>query len=144
MNAYLEMQIRHQEEMNAFPMFAAFNKDQFEEGMKKLGLNPTDMKAIQSVGYSMYARKKDMPAFREMCSRHYRERADAIASDVTGENFIRDMFVAEMENHEYSYTYDLTDTLHALQLTAPEINDNPAWLHGLKLAQIAVIAEPLF
>lgn len=98
MNAYLEMQVRHQEELNAFPMFAAFNKEQFEESMKKLGLKPTNMKAIQNVGYSMFIRKKDEPAFREMCARQYKERADAIAADTTGEGFIRDMFVAEMGN----------------------------------------------
>lgn len=141
MNAYLEMQTRHQEEMNAFPMFAAFNERQFEEGMKKLGLRPTNTKAVQSIGYSMFVRKKDMPAFQNMCLRHSRERAESIEADHTGEGFIRDMFVAEMCNHEYSYTYDLTDTLRALQLTAPEINANPALLHGLKLAQEAVLGE---
>ena len=64
MNAYLEMQIRHQKEMDAFPMFAAFNQQQFEEGMKKLGLKPTDTKSVQSIGYSMFARKADIPAYR--------------------------------------------------------------------------------
>lgn len=141
MNAYLEMQVRHQEELNAFPMFAAFNKEQFEEGMKKLGLKPTNMKAIQNVGYSMFIRKKDEPAFREMCARQYKERADAITADTTGEGFIRDMFIAEMGNHEYSYTYDLTDTFRALQLTTSVVNANPALLHGLKLAQEAVLGE---
>lgn len=141
MNAYLEMQTRHQEEMNAFPMFAAFNKEQFEEGMKKLGLRPTNMNAIQSVGYAMFIRKKDSPGFREMCHRHYKEQKDAINADTTGEGFIRDMFVAEMCNHEYSYTMDLTDTFRALQLTTSEVNANPALLHGLKLAQEAVLGE---
>jgi hypothetical protein len=138
MNAYLEMQTRHQEEMNAFPMFAAFNEAQFEEGMKKLGLKPTNMDAIQSVGYAMFIRKKDSPAFREMCHRHYKEQRDAIASDLSGEGFIQDMFIAEMGNHEYGYTMDLTDTLHALQLTISEINNSPALRRGLALAQTAV------
>lgn len=141
MNAYLDMQARHQEEMNAFPMFAAFTKDQFAEGMKKLGLKVTDMDAITSIGYSMFIRKKDTSAFRDMCARQNQERADAIAADKSGEKFIRDMFVAEMCNHEYSYTYDLTDTLCALQLTTSEVNANPALLHGLKLAQEAVLGE---
>jgi hypothetical protein len=134
MNAYLEMQTRHQEEMNAFPMFAAFNKEQFEEGMKKLGLGPTNMNAIQSVGYAMFIRKKDSPAFREMCHRHYKEQKDAINADTTGEGFIRDMFVAEMCNHEYSYTQDLTDTLDALGLTMEEINADPRMADALKRA----------
>lgn len=141
MNAYLEMQNRHQEEVNAFPMFAAFNNEQFDEGMRKLGLKPTKTKAIQSIGYGMFARKKDIPVFQEMCLRHCREKWQAIEADTTGDGFIRDMFIAEMENHEYSYTYDLTDTLRALRLTAPEIDANPALKHGLKLAQIAVLGE---
>lgn len=37
-NQYQEMRNRQQAEVNAFPMFFAFNKQQFAEGMRKLGL----------------------------------------------------------------------------------------------------------
>ena len=39
-NQYQEMRNRQQAEVNAFPMFFAFNKQQFAEGMRKLGLSP--------------------------------------------------------------------------------------------------------
>ena len=39
-NQYQEMRNRQQAEANAFPMFFAFNKQQFAEGMRKLGLSP--------------------------------------------------------------------------------------------------------
>ena len=38
-NQYQEMRNRQQAEVNAFPMFFAFNKQQFAEGMRKLGLS---------------------------------------------------------------------------------------------------------
>lgn len=39
-NQYQEMRNHQQAEVNAFPMFFAFNKQQFAEGMRKLGLSP--------------------------------------------------------------------------------------------------------
>ena len=36
-NQYQEMRNHQQAEVNAFPMFFAFNKQQFAEGMRKLG-----------------------------------------------------------------------------------------------------------
>lgn len=41
MNAYQEMQDRQQKEFNSFPCFFAFGQEQFDEGMKKLGLKPS-------------------------------------------------------------------------------------------------------
>ena len=38
-NQYQEMRNRQQAEINAFPMFFAFNKQQFAEGMRTLGLS---------------------------------------------------------------------------------------------------------
>ena len=38
-NQYQEMRNRQQAEVNAFPMFFAFNKQQFAEGMRKLSQN---------------------------------------------------------------------------------------------------------
>lgn len=46
MNAYQEMQDRQQKEFNSFPCFFAFSQEQFDEGMKKLGLKPGDTKLI--------------------------------------------------------------------------------------------------
>ena len=41
-NQYQEMRNRQQSEINAFPMFFAFNKQQFAEGMRTLGLSLSD------------------------------------------------------------------------------------------------------
>ena len=50
-NQYQEMRNRQQAEVNAFPMFFAFNKQQFAEGMRKLGLSPSDTRQV-SVSYT--------------------------------------------------------------------------------------------
>lgn len=72
-----------------------------------------------------------------MFERHEREMKEAIETDTTGEGFIFDMFNYELANHEYVITYNITDTLEALGLTADDINNNPLLAKGLKMARKA-------
>ena len=132
---YSQMNYRHQKEVDAFPIGAAFSKKQFEEMMQKWGLKVTDTKAILSLGSGCYIRKSDEPAFTEMMKRHSRERKAAIKADPSGEGFIFQMFRDELNNHEYGYTGDETDTLEALGLTLEEIENNPALLAGFNKAK---------
>jgi hypothetical protein len=60
---------------------------------------------------------------------------DAIAADATGDGFIYDMFYDELANHEYCITYDLDETLDALNLTAEQVNADKRLLHGLNKAE---------
>ena len=117
-NQYQEMRNRQQAEVNAFPMFFAFNKQQFAEGMRKLGLSPSDTRQVCSIFGGGYCRKSDVAKLNEMFTRHRKELEDAIAGDKTGQGFICDMFLQELENHEYSYTGDVQETLDALGITA--------------------------
>lgn len=133
-NLYAEMRDRHQKEVDAFPMMFAFNQKQFDEGMKKLGLEPTDTDKIYSIGYNGYIRKTDSDAFGEMLTRHSEDMEKAVAADTTGEGFIYDMFCYELSNHEYSYTHDVSDTLDCLDLTMEKVNADKRLLHGLKKA----------
>ena len=136
MNTYLELKQKHQEEVNSFPMAFAFNQKQFEEGMKKLGLKPTDTDKIYGLhGTGGFFRKTDENKLNEMFDRHKEEMKNAVESDKTGEGFIYDMFNYELANHEYVVTYSVDDTLRALGLTAEEVNNNPALLHGLQKAR---------
>lgn len=132
---YSQMSFRHQKEVDDFPIGAAFSKKQFEEMMQKWGLKVTDTKAILSLGAGCYIRKSDEPAFTEMMKRHRRERKAAIKADPSGEGFIFQMFRDELNNHEYGYTGDETDTLEALGLTLEEIENNPALLAGFNKAK---------
>ena len=135
METYSQMKYRQQEEVNSFPMMFAFSDKQFDEGMKKLGLEPTDTDKIYSLGNTGgFIRRSDSEAFGEMLSRHETEMADSIANDKTGDGFIFSMFDYELANHEYIITGDVSDTLYALGFDEDEVNSTPALLNGLRLA----------
>ena len=136
-NAYTELTKKHSAEFNNFPMIFAFSDKQFKEGMGKLGLEVTDTDKICASRAGGYYLKTDSPRLREMMDRHTKDMGDAISADITGEGFIFNMFDYELSNHEYCYTYDITDTIDAIGLTIEEINGNEALKHGLKLAKIA-------
>ena len=70
-----------------------------------------------------------------------KEHNDLIKADKTGEGYIKDMFVSELENHEYGYTYELDDTLDALELTREQIANSPNLKHGLDLAKKEVLKK---
>lgn len=134
-NSYEKLRAAHQAEFNTFPIMFAFSDDQFAEGMRRLGLEPSDTDKVygfRDVGG--FYRKSDAPTLKEMLERHDRDMAETIAGDETGEGFIRDMFAYELANHEYGYTHSLTDTLEALSLTLDAVNADPRLKHGLALA----------
>ena len=138
MNAYLKMKTRQQKEFDAFPMFFAFSKKQFAEGMEKLGLKPDDTDQVYSMGGTGgYYRRTDSKALHDMLNRFEQEMEVAVSNDKTGEGFIYDMFSYELSNHEYSYTGDISDTLDSLDLTLDDIKNNPALKIGLKKAMQA-------
>jgi hypothetical protein len=135
MNTYLELKNKQQKEVNEFPMFFAFNQKQFEEGMKRFGLEAGEMDKIYKLGNTGgFYLKTDSQKLFDMMERHEAEMEEAIRSDETGEGFILEMFRYELDNHEYGYTWDLEPTLDALGLTMDKIKSNNALLHGLKKA----------
>ena len=135
MNAYMELKNRHQKEVNAFPMFFAFDREAFNKGMESFGLNPDETNKISMFGSSGgYFLKSDSGRLDEMFDRHERERKEAITGDTTGKGYILQMFKYELANHEYSYTQDTEDTLKALCLTMAEIENSKPLTRGLDLA----------
>lgn len=81
-----------------------------------------------------YCRKSDAAKLDEMLARHRKELEDAISSDKTGKGFIFDMFLQELENHEYSYTGDVQEALDALGITPQYMEAMPQLMAGLSLA----------
>lgn len=135
MNAYKALKDKHQKEVNEFPMFFAFSNEQFDEGMKKLGLDPKDTDKIYKLGSTGgFYRKSDSQALRDMFARHRKEQADAIAADKTGEGYIFDMFDYELANHEYGYTWDMEPALDALGLTIEDVRADERMKNALKKA----------
>jgi hypothetical protein len=60
--------------------------------------------------------------------------AAAIAEDKTGEGFIYEMFLYELDNHEYGYTGDTSDTLESLGYTAEQVLESPCLKRGIEKA----------
>lgn len=132
MNDYKKMKEKHQKEINEFPMFFAFNNKQFDEGMRKLGLAPSEEHKIYKLGGTGgFYRKTDATKLNEMFKRHEEEMRKAMADD---DDFIFEMFNYELSNHEYIYTYDVTDTLNSLGLTADEVKNDKRLMDALQKA----------
>lgn len=134
MNLYNQLRDKQQKEYNAFPVGFAFNKQQLEQQLVELGLQPTDTDKVIGIGYGGFIRKTDKQAYIEMLERHKKERELAVKSDKDGSGFIKDMFSYELANHEYGYTGDLTDTLESLDLTIGQIQKDKKLKNGLQLA----------
>lgn len=75
MESYQQIKARHQAEVNAFPIGAAFSDKQVEEMMQKFGLpnDKTGYAQIVSLGAGCYIKRKDVPAWNEMAERHEKE-----------------------------------------------------------------------
>ena len=132
-NLYLDLKESQQKQFDKFPMFFAFSKEQLDEGKQKLGVK--DNKEICRLCSGGFIRKSDTQAFTDMLKKHNDELKKAIKNDETGEGFIYDMFLYELSNHEYCITYEIDDTLDAVNLTYDEVKNNRALQNGLELAK---------
>jgi hypothetical protein len=131
---YQQLVDKQQKEVNEFPLGAAYNKKQFEEMMAKWNLKPTDTDQITTIMNGVFIRKSDIPAYIELVNKLHNETQEAIKNDETGDGFVYQMFAYELDNHEYSVTYDLEETLDALGYTIEDIQNDRKLSHGLKKA----------
>lgn len=134
MNRYTDLKQRQQEEFNAFPMQYAFSDRQFNQAMAALGLAPTDTDKVYKAPGGGFYRREDGPRLKAMMDRFDQELKDAIAGDQTGDGFIYEMFLYELDAHEYGYTMDRSDTLDALGYTADEVLGDPRLKRGIEKA----------
>jgi len=135
METYTELKDRQQKEFNDFPMVFAFSDKQFREGMEKLGLDVSDIDKVFKNNYGGIYRRTDSELLKNILKRHTSEFTAAIDKDQDGTGFIFRMFNYELANHEYCYTWDITDTINALGLTIEEINKSESLTNGLRLAK---------
>ena len=120
----------------------AFSQEQFQEMMKEWGLRPKmDLDKIARLPFGGFVQKKDVPLIRDTFSRHREELQAAIDADPTGEGFIKDMFLCELENHEYSYTGTAEDALDSLGLSFEEVAADPRLARGLNLAEQEIMGQ---
>lgn len=134
MNAYAEMSKRHQEETNALPMYWAFSDEQFDKKLKELGLTRKDTGKLCKTFGGGFCLASDAKMIADTLRRHRRELEAAIAADETGGGFIKDMFLYELRNHEYTYTCDVEEAVEACGLTMEQVENDERLLHGLEAA----------
>jgi hypothetical protein len=118
--SYTELKKRQRNEVNEFEgIFFAFSKDQFAEGMAKVGYDNLDnlKDKIYSLGAGGYIRKDRGKAFDAMFERHAEERKQRNRD----EKFLIESITHELANHEYCITRDVTDALNALGLSREEL-----------------------
>ena len=77
---------------------------------------------------------EDGPRLKEMMDRFDGGLSEAIGADETDDGFIYQMFLYELDIHEYGYTMDTEDALDALGYTAEEILGNPQLKRGIEKA----------
>lgn len=133
-NSYDQLRARQQKEVDDFPMAFAFNDKQFAEGMRKLGLDPSETCQVLSIGAGGFIRKTDEDAFIKMFHRHHTEHEAAIAADKTGNGYIYEMFRYELANHEYGYTRNAEPALAALGVTWEQLAQDQRVLRSFKKA----------
>ena len=136
-NNYESFKNNARKELNDFPKFFAFNEKQFEEGKKELNIKSDN--ELCKIWGGGFIRKTDRQDFINMIDRHDIELKESIKADTEGDKFIYSMFLYEMNNHEYSYTYEVEDTLEALCLTWEEVQNNNSLLNGFKKAKNFVL-----
>ena len=133
-NRYSALRKRQQEKINKVfheTVFFAFNEEQFNHGMEKIGARFTS--ELYRLGNSGgYYKKTDAPKIRQLFSDLEAERVEAFRNG--GAEFAKEAFLEEMANHEYGYTYDLDPVIEALGFTEDEVAGTPYLAEGLQMA----------
>ncbi len=106
---YLELIAQHKKEINAFPLFFAFNNAQLELGLEKLA---TTRDEIRSIGAGVFLRNTDQEAFMKLL----KEQSKAMINAMLDDDFLISAIIYELGNYEFCITYDPTDTIEALGL----------------------------
>ena len=146
METYKAMKDRHQREVNALPLAFAFSERQYNEKLAAWNITPEEAKAgaIVGIGGGGFIRSSDREKVIATFERIAEEEAAAIAADQDGTGYIYEMFLYELNNHEYSYTGDVDETLTALGITWEDMAENEALLNGLNkaLKTIGLAGDP--
>lgn len=128
---YKDMIRKHRRDFELLPIRYAFGSTQFYKMLRDWNVSEEE---LVSVGCGGYMRKCDVKLFENVMKSHNEEFESLIEADKSGEGFIEDMFEYELNNHEYSYTDDISDALHALGISVERLNSDKRLMRGLKIA----------
>lgn len=76
---YLDLQKRQQDELSAFPIAYAFNEEQSQEALEKLGARKEE--CVTYLGMGDVMKRSDVPAFKQMLVRHHDEMEEVLKND---------------------------------------------------------------
>lgn len=96
---YLNLQKKHQQEFDEFPMAYAFSDQQLEEALVKLGAEKSE--CVSVFGHGDIVKKTDIPNLYAMLKRQRKELHEALQD----KDFAEAAFLYEMDNHEYAINY---------------------------------------
>lgn len=115
---YLDLQKRHQQELEEFPIAYAFNDKQLEEALEKLGV--TKDECVTVFGHGDIVKRENAKELVAMLERQREEMLQRIKDDPI---FAEAAFLYEMDNHEYAinWTGD-EDVLACFGITFDHIN----------------------
>lgn len=127
---YNEMKERHQKLIDELPLKFAFSDEQFEKAMIELGLTKKDTDKVVGIGGGGFCLPETADKLIEYYKQFEKEEAKAFKDD----DFLRSAFEYELANHEYIITYELEDTLRALNISKKEYNKNERYKKIMKEA----------
>ena len=123
MESYQQIKERHQAEVNAFPLGAAFSDKQLAEMMAQFGLpnDKTGYAQIVSLGYGVFIKRADVPAWREMANRHEAEMKEYRKN----RKALKDAFIFEFRNHESQFNLDEETICNCVGYSWEEVKADP-------------------
>lgn len=122
--SYKQYKENRQKDFNKLPIYWAFGEQQFKELLQKLNLKdtPQDLKKLVNIGCGGLMLKSDLPLLK---NHNQTYSSDTLIFWLTHNfKFAYDALFYEMNNHEYYYTYEITDTLQSLGLSFEDIEKN--------------------
>ena len=106
--AYLDLQEKHRQEINNFPIAYAFSNEQLREALEKLGAKSKD-ECVTVFGHGDIVKRENAKPFLDMLKRHTKETQEAMKD----KEFAEAAFRYEMDNHEYAINWDGDDDVLA-------------------------------
>lgn len=144
MNSYDILRNNQQKRVDAFLSkycFFAFSKEQFSEGLQKLGIDPEQTEKLVAIGGGGYMLKDHSSEYHQLAEDLQSEYERAANDPESGDQFLYDAFYSELNNHEYSYTGDPVDAIEALGYTVEEVRTNSRLLEILRKAEKQALAD---
>lgn len=117
-NEYLELQKRHQKELEEFPIAYAFNDEQLQEALEKLGASKEE--CVTVFGHGDIVKRENAKSLVKMLENQREEMLQRIKDDP---EFAEEAFSYEMDNHEYAINWSGDeDVLACFGLSFEKIN----------------------